>query len=218
METDERNQRFDTLQPGISISSKHSTNGTLGLIVFDKLNNYNPCILSNYHILGKGSLWRLREGSPIYQPGKNEKGRVNANIVARLVRLNKNLDAAIARIVARNYNLAQFGTGVVVTGARMPKEGDLVEKSGVRTGVTRGVIIKVNNQTGHTTIKPHNEASTGMVEISEGGDSGSVWYDPNTGAGLVLHCAGESKDAPDTAYGHALPMVLEQLSVSLNPG
>lgn len=213
----EREKRFDVIQPGISISSKYSTNGTIGLIVFDNTNN-KPCILSNWHVLAKSSWWpraSFRIGRPIFQPGKLFQGKRSTNIIAKLTRHDRHTDSAIAEIVDREFILNQYESNAIITTARLPKEGDIVEKSGTRTGITRGRIVGVNGN--RIKIKPIEEGNPYNQEISDGGDSGCLWYDPDTMEGLVLHNSGETDNNPNSEFarGYSLVAVMERLNFSL---
>lgn len=214
-----RKDKFEVIQPGISISSKYSTNGTLGLIVFDNKNN-KPCILSNWHILAKRSFLfpRLsyKTGSSVYQPGKVFiKGKRRSYIIAKLTRHDRRTDSAIAEIVNREFILNQYDSNVVIKTARLPKKGDIVEKSGVKTGTTRGKIVEIIGS--RVTIKPLEEGNPNNQEISDGGDSGCLWYDPNTNEGLVLHNSGEKDSHPSNEFakGYSLLTVMERLNFSL---
>jgi len=218
--SNERNKKFETLQPGISISSKYSTNGTLGLIVYDKINNYQPCILSNWHVLVKRSFVpriSFRIGKPVFQPGKlPQGGRPKRNtIIARLTRYDRITDSAIAKITNRDFILNQFETNTLIKTARVPVKGDIVEKSGTRTGVTRGKVVEVKGSI--VTIKTIEENNPLDLEISAGGDSGCLWYDPITFEGLVLHNSGETNKRPEEEFakGTMLVKVLEKLNISL---
>lgn len=221
--TKKRSDRFEVLQPGISISSKYCRTGTLGLIVFDKKNDFKPCILSNWHILSKrNKFFSSKAGKPIYQPGKvflKSKGQWKRRknfIAARLTRQNKATDSAIAKIVNRSFDLSLFETDKQITSTRIPKVGDIVEKSGARTGVTKGKIVEVVGN--WVKIKPISIDNPENEEISKGGDSGSVWYDPETKEGLVLHSVGEGTNSdPKAEYagGYILQKVLDNLDVSL---
>lgn len=213
----DRENRFEIIQPGISISSKYSTNGTLGLIVFDNTTN-RPCILSNWHVLAKRNFLpriSFRIGSPIFQPGKLFQDRLNSNIIARLTRHDRHTDSAIAEIVSREFILNQYESNVLITSARLPKEGDIVEKSGTRTGITRGKIVSVRGNL--VEIKPIEDHNPDNQEISDGGDSGCLWYDPNTMEGLVLHNSGETDENPNSEFakGFSLIAVMERLNFSL---
>lgn len=215
----ERENRFEILQPGISISSKYSTNGTLGLVVYDNKNNSQPCILSNWHVLAKRSYLipglSFRIGKPIFQPGKLFQGKINSNIVAKLTRYDKNTDSAIAKIINREFLLNQYESNIIIKTTRKPLEGDIVEKSGTRTGVTRGKIVSVINS--RVKIKPIVEGNPQNQEISDGGDSGCLWYDPKTMEGLVLHNSGETDNNPDSEFakGYALIDIMKRLDFSL---
>ena len=232
--TFKRQTRLNPIQPGISVGHFRTATGTLGAIVYDQMTG-KPCILSNWHVL-VGS----KEASPgdeVIQPGAADGGRLTLDRVGWLGRslLNEEGDAAIAFLDSpsdRSLELAQFHTGVVVKSARLASlsdVGQILEKSARTTGVTRGKIDGVGSYTltypvGSKTIQgfkivpiifnnPDNE------EISAGGDSGSIWYDPQTHEGVGLHFAGESN--PDPRQEHAiachLPRVLSALNVSLTP-
>lgn len=214
-----RDIKYNILQPGISISSNYSTNGTLGLIVFDKRNNKNACILSNWHVLAKSSFLlprrSFRLGKPIFQPGDLKQSKRNSNIVARLTRHDRKTDSAIAEIINRDYILNQYESNVHIQSVRMPAEGDIVEKSGARTGITRGKVVQVSGNS--VKIQPIEEGNPQNQEISDGGDSGSLWYDPVTMEGLVLHNSGEKNNKPcaEFAKGYALIAIMERLDISL---
>ncbi|MFT5820081.1 MAG: hypothetical protein ACI8ZM_001315 [Crocinitomix sp.] len=219
--SDERNSRRNVLQPGISISSRNSTNGTLGLIVFDRKNNHAPCILSNWHVLAarkpKSFGWSLKPGAVVYQPGKIKGGKKRKNVVAKLVRSSLLLDCAISRIIEREFTLDIFESGITITSTRLPVVGDFVEKSGTRSGVTQAKVKSVEGDWVH--LEPVEKGNPGGIEISKSGDSGSVWYDPETGEGLLLHSEGDSDDNVhiETASGLILQKVLDELDVSLQP-
>ena len=214
-----RKDRFDVIQPGISISSRYSTSGTLGLIVFDKRNNYQPCILSNWHVLARNYIRRTaRAGSPVYQPGRLFGGRVKNNIVARFTRSSRSLDAAIATLTGgRDFITEQFESGVNPTTARLPVYGDIVEKSGARTKITRGKIISMTRNS--FTIKPVDPDNTDDLELSDGGDSGAIWYDPDTKEAIGLHFAGDTSRHPSDEFSRAkiLTHILSRLDISLTP-
>ena len=53
----------------------------------------------------------------------------------------------------------------------------------------------------------------GDVEISMGGDSGSLWVDEASGKGVGLHFAGEVGDAPEHGLANELQPVLTRLNV-----
>ncbi len=224
-----RRLRRDTIQPGLSISHPKISAGTFGAVVYDNSSG-RPCILSNWHVLA-GS-YEAAPGDDIIQPGSFDGGRSPRDRIGQLQRsiLNEDGDAAIAsvdRTSGRSVELAQLETGVVLRSARMAQIGDILEKSGRTTGVTRGKIDGLGAYTlaysvGSRTIEgfkivsiidgnPQNE------EISSGGDSGSIWYDPQTKEGVGLHFAGESDPHPREEHAIAchLPRVLDALNISL---
>jgi len=224
-----RRQRRDPIQPGISISNATGTAGTLGTIVYDRVTG-GDCILSNWHVLA-GSIF-AQPGDAILQPGRFDGGRQDRDTVARLERmhLGRRGDAAIALLNGqRNVLRVLRDTEVIVTETRRAQLGDGVAKSGRTTGVTRGVVDGFGlynlpysvgqRQIEGFLIRPEDRDNPLDQEISAGGDSGSLWYDPASGAGLGLHMAGETQAGPANEYALAchLDAVLDELGVSLEP-
>jgi len=226
-----RRTRHNPIQPGLSISHPTVTAGTLGAVVYDNA-TARPCILSNWHVL-VGSL-DASPGDPIIQPGSRDGGQLPQDRVGQLERwlLGADGDAAIASLDItpdRLVELAQFETGVVLHSARNAQIGEVLEKSGRTTGVTRGKVTgfgsyKISYSVGDEKIhgfiissvidgNPDNE------EISSGGDSGSIWYNPETKEAVGLHFAGETDSSPTAEHAIAchLPKVLAVLNISLTP-
>jgi len=224
-----RRQRLDPIQPGISVGHLNITAGTFGTIVYDE-NSGQPCILSNWHVLA-GSADAV-PGDPIVQPGKADGGRAPRDTIATLERsvLGADGDAAIALLNGtRAVRDTQFSTDALIRSARMVVEEEVLEKSGRTTGNTRGKVDGVGRyfldySVGRVGIDgfklvPELEGNPNNDEISSGGDSGSVWYDPVTHEGVGLHFAGEISPNPlaENALACHLPRVLAALDVSLSP-
>ena len=202
----------DPIQPGISVGHQAVTFGTLGCFVRDKMTG-KLCLLSNWHVLAGTA--NARPGDPITQPGRADGGRVGRHTIATLERmmLDKDGDAAIATLNGRRQiALEPFETGVVFSGLRMPQIGETLVKSGRATGVTFAKVdglgrYTLNYPAGRRSIagfklvarqngNPNNE------EISAGGDSGSIWYSPDSREAVGLHFAGETD--PNPRAEHAL--------------
>ena len=231
-ETDYRKTRQDTVSPGISVSNKNGTAGTIGCLVFDNTTGI-PYILSNWHVLhgSKGNI-----GDTVVQPGPYDDNRVDENEMGKLVRshIGPAGDCAIASIKNRKIDLKIFEIGVTVEKLGEPLIGDKVIKSGRTTGVTHGIVTRVDvmskipfgGNVGEKTIggfeiqvDPNFVPSNG--EISMGGDSGSVWLfktnndkASNTMAGL--HFAGESsKSHTEFALACYPKSVFKKLDITL---
>lgn len=227
----QRQIRQDIIQPGLSISHPRVSAGTFGSVIYDNLSG-RPGILSNWHVLvGSNNAF---PGDDIIQPGTADGGRLPQDRVGQLERsiLNAEGDAAIAFLdpaSERTINLAQFETSVVLKSSRMAKEGDILEKSGRTTGVTQGKVDGIGAYTisysvGAITIQGFKivsviDGNPNNDEISSGGDSGAIWYDPVTKEGVGLHFAGETDPDPrkENAIACNLATVLEALNISLVP-
>lgn len=223
----DRRRALSPLQPGISVGSPHTTLGTLGLIVYD-IQTSHPCILSNWHVLAGNTQ------DPIIQPGKYDGGTVEHHTVALLWRQMLGLkgDAAIAALTdSRQYALEPFRTNDILTYARKPIIGEILTKSGRTTGITHarveGAGVYQVDYPGYGRhrisgfrLEPELPGNPRREEISEDGDSGSVWYSQRDLAAVGLNFAGETDNYFRNEHALACHMsdVLSEMQVSLTPG
>ncbi len=224
-----RRHRRNTVQPGLSISHHLGTAGTIGAIVYDRIDGA-PCILSNKHVLAEAAL--AEAGDQILQPGRIDGGRRDVDAIARLRRMHLGTrgDAAIAALnQSRQMRTALYGSDIHIHETRRAQVGDLAAKSGRTTGVTDGRVDGVGKfkvRYGFTDhwiegfkLRTQDPANPDNLELTRHGDSGALWYDPVTSEGLGLHFAGENDSAPAAEYALAchLDAVLDELLVSLTP-
>lgn len=225
-----RKTRQNPLLPGISVSHRDGSAGTLGLVVFDRQSG-DPCMLSNWHVLHGFS---GEVGDPIVQPGPHDDNNADFNHAGVLLRshLGHAGDCAIARIEDRAFEQEIFALSVTPSQIVRVDLGDVVIKSGRTTGVTRGVVrrtdvIAVINYSGQGPteiggfeIGPEEDTPPDL-EVSMGGDSGSAWLIANEDGSASdrlagLHFAGETPGNPDehalACYAHS---VLDKLDISL---
>jgi endonuclease G len=227
--------RADPILPGVSVSHIKGTAGTIGCIVYDKTDGA-PLILSNWHVLHgpEGAL-----GDVIVQPGPYDDNRIDRNRLGVLKRsyLGVAGDCAVATIVDRGFVPEILGIDIAPDQLGEPELGDHVLKSGRTTGITYGVVRRVDvivklsyGMAGEHTIgcfeigtDPDHPAQDN--EISKGGDSGSIWlFGPRDGQPSTimagLHFAGETASDPDEHALACLPQsVFEKLDITLHaPG
>ncbi len=208
---DPRKQRQDPLVAGISIGNqKNRDAGTLGAIVLDTKGS-QAAILSNWHVLHTptGAI-----GDAIVQPGAFDDNRTDLNVVGRLLRshLGAAGDCAICSIESRKVNSQLLDLKVSIRRIGKAQLGDRVIKSGRTTGVTFGIVTRVETVTKMTYGSGITESIGGFEigvdkdrkpsdgEISKGGDSGSCWMarDKNgkiTDVMLGLHFAGDAEES-----------------------
>lgn len=225
--TSDRQIRRDPIQPGISVAHRDITAGTLGMVVVDNVSG-GEAILSNWHVLAGSA--SAKPGDPITQPGSMDGGRVARDVVAALERtmLDSDGDAAIALLKGpRGRRHEFFETDFVPTGIRDPKKGEILTKSGRTTGVTRGRIegagrYFIRYSVGRVGVdgfrlNPVSAGNPTDEEISEGGDSGSIWYSEQTGDAVGLHFAGETDPRPGEEHAIAcyVTRVFKRLRISL---
>lgn len=230
-ETDIRKLRQDPMLPGISIANASSTAGTLGMIVFDRATG-TPCTLSNWHVY-HGALGKI--GDDIVQPGPFDDNNVAGNVCGQLLRSHHGEagDCAIASIADRGYEEEIWELTVRPREIVRVELNDPVIKSGRTTAVTVGVVRRVDvivelnyDGVGPTRIGGFEigpiPGSPPDIEISKGGDSGSVWMiadgDSSPTDKLAgLHFAGDADDSSDehalACYAHS---VFKKLDIALS--
>ena len=222
-----RRSRLDPVVPGISISHKRGSAGTIGAVVYDNETGV-PLLLSNWHVLqGVDG----QAGDDVVQPGPHDDGDLEKNRVGRLVRSHLGLagDCAVVSVENRRFAEEVLELNVAPKRAAKVSLGDNVVKSGRTTGVTYGVVTRVGVTTnicyrglgvreiGCFEIRPNPVKPSADGEISKGGDSGSIWLIDGEDVVVGLHFAGEVDPAPSEEHALScnIHSVLEKLSVSL---
>ncbi|MEU2257408.1 DNA/RNA non-specific endonuclease [Nocardia xishanensis] len=225
--------RCDPIRPGVSVSNVKGTAGTVGCIVYDKVDG-TPLVLSNWHVLhGPDGVI----GDTVVQPGPRDDNRIERNRLGVLNRSHLGIagDCAVSTVEDRRFDDRVLGMDVVPVQLGEPELGDKVVKSGRTTGVTHGVVRRVDtivklrygsagvHNIGCFEIGPDPARPADHDEISRGGDSGSVWLfeaDDETATGVLagLHFGGESENSPDEHALACLPQsVFEKLEITLHP-
>lgn len=226
----DRLDRVDPLVGGVSVGNALAGGGTLGAIVWDNTDG-EACILSNWHVLCRRAGCRL--GEAIYQPSSVDGGR-RRDTVAELKRwrLSRKADAALARLTgARPFTRDIFGLNPIV-GMDEPVHGMQVVKSGRTTAVKEGRIDGLafsftleyadgSRQTfdDQIHIVPRPPWPDRDYEVSEGGDSGSLWINEATGHAVGLHFAGETSSSisAEHAIANRIEDVAKELKFSFAP-
>ena len=198
------------LRPGVSIGDDREA-GTIGLFVTDEQSG-DPCLLSSDHVIASDTF--PDNGDPVYQPAKrDDPGRV----VAKLLRWDRFTGSAVARVEdGVTFDNRPFGRSQIIAGVREPALGDILEKSGRTTAITRGRVEGVGNTydgVGNAFFLVPETPNTGNLELTWKGDSGAIWYDPATMKAVGLHVKGEADPNPANEYAVAssLTAVLEEL-------
>jgi endonuclease G, mitochondrial len=205
------------LRPGLSISHEFGRAGTLGLVLRDRRTG-QPCLLSAAHVLADHP--NFRPGDPIVQPAREDGG---TRAVGRFIRLNRDTDSAFAVLEAGvDTDSAQLGSNITVSRARFPSLGDVLEKSGRTTKVTRALVEELGVIGGvrfAMRLGPLDPEARPLPPIARPGDSGSIWYDPATGAGVGLHCRGLAapNGESEVAIASSLRIVMDFLELDF-PG
>ena len=232
---DSRRSRVDPIRPGVSISHPSVSAGTAGAIVHDR-NTGRPAVLSNWHVL-RGPAGRI--GDPALQPGTHDDNSgAQRNRFGTLLRshLGAAGDAALASIDNRGNDRTILDLDVVPTEIADPELGDEVVKSGRTTGVSHGVVTRVDTMVRLDYGEGAGEHVIGCFEIepdprregrqgapSDGGDSGAVWMlESGNGRGSSqmagIHFAGaDGVSGAEQALACYASSVREALRFSLSP-
>lgn len=230
---DARRTRVDPVVPGVSVAGAAQSAGTLGCIVWDT-DSGRAHVLSNWHVLqGPGG----EIGDEVLQPGPYDDNRAGRNRLGVVTRSYLGLagDAAIATIEDRSFDPTVLDLGVVPTELGDPELDDAVVKSGRTTAVTHGRVARVDvivrldygeageHRVGCFEIRPDPARPPEDGELSDGGDSGSVWlFEAGNGQPTPvmagLHFAGETdgRDSEEHALACLPRSVLDKLGITLS--
>jgi hypothetical protein len=174
--------------------------GTLGMVLTS--DGTDRWALTCLHVLARPDL-TLVPTDQVLQP--DASGGVIA--VLRDARMDGEFDAiGVPLMVAASDEVLGIGQ---LAAAREPEEGMRVIKSGWKTGVTEGRILRV---TGDEVIIEPLPGFPSNYLLATGGDSGAVWVDAATRSPVARHKA-ESGAGAHVAFASALPAVLTSLSL-----
>jgi hypothetical protein len=203
----------DPINPGVSVGALGGGTGTLGLLVEDSTDS-QPLLLGCAHIFGTTG------PATIIQPGGADGGTA-ADAIGTWLRADRDTDSAVAvRQGARVFDPQILEAPGPITGLRFPQVGDVLEKSGRTTGITVGLVTAVvpsfvGLKSVITLMRPSPDQP-----LCDFGDSGSVWYDRDTGEAVALHCKSGAAQGKPNAYAIAtiLMHVVQRLNVRLPGG
>lgn len=230
---DDRRRRIDPVVPGVSIAHPTLSTGTAGAVVYDT-DSGTPYLLSNWHVL-QGEQGAV--GDDVVQPGPHDDNRAGRNRVGTLVRSHLGVagDCAVTTVEDRGVDPTILELDVIPDRLGEPELDDTVIKSGRTTGVTYGIVTRVDVMVGIDYGGAVGERSIGCFEISadpahppeggrlsDGGDSGSAWLfragNGRTSSVLAgVHFAGQT---PGTGEDHGLAClstsVFDKLGITLD--
>ena len=213
-----RRRHQNVVQGGLSVAAADGPIGTLGALMFDT-QLQAACVLSCQHVLFGGA--DPVPGAAVVQPARADHG-ADGDAFARLSAFDPGTDAAIATLDQdgagmRPIDLAIFFSGVVLVGWREPQVGDVLEKSGRSTGLTRAIVDGIGFHEGlssalHLVPLPGADDPT----LGRPGDSGAVWYDAATGEAVGLHCKGPLAPNPLNEFAIATKIVKVMRNLGLD--
>ena len=208
LELQARTKRYNPLVGGSETGNLNINGvGTLGAIVFDNVTG-ERLALSNHHVY-VASRPQEAVGEDVTQPGT----RSTQDVIGTVARSHRGLDCAVARLQSsRSVSTSIIDYPGGIKGVVNAAIGMRVTKSGRTTGTTHGMIEGVSAD--EFTVIP---LPGRWMELSSGGDSGSVWLESSSHAAVGLHFAGEASNDPrdERAWVKRIERVASQLKISL---
>lgn len=202
--------KYRPLRAGIRIfQGTTGKPGTIGF--FGKSADGKFWLVSCYHVLVRPPGWNgapPQDGEAIYQPEVKPANKIAAVDPSRA---DEALDCAAALLGAGIEAVPEIlGLGSI-GGSALPAVGMRVTKSGSATGVTEGIVRRIQGDT--VRIEPLPGFPAGY-ELSQQGDSGALWMEQSTGAAVALHRKGETGQG-EFAEATAIGPVLAALGLTL---
>lgn len=200
---------YRPLRGGIAILNPAvNESGTIGLVATS--DGTDRWIVSCYHVLCSASMGAFTAGDPIYQPAPSRAPDPIARLVAGLG--DPALDCAAALVEPGTDSLPEI-LGIGPVGPPIePAIGMRLMKAGLATGVTEGIV------TGLQGDRVVIEAPAGFPsshDLSDIGDSGSVWVERDTRRPVALHTSG-SDFGTERAYASRIVACLERLGLTVH--
>jgi len=188
---------FGKLRAGLQIFNPQVARpGTLGFLLSKGGDTF---IIGAKHVLA-GT--RPGLGDPIRQPA-------GTSDIAIVRRVSATLDCAAAVLNPdQKFVLELLHIGVPGP-ALAPALGMRVIKVGSTTGVTEGVIDRINDN--EVTVKPLRDAPL-EYHLTEHGDSGSVWLERDSHSPVAMHFSAQSGGA-SVSFAIPWPVVLTELDL-----
>lgn len=196
---------INPLKGGINIgNAKFNTYGTLGIVLKQKTSG-ELMALTNHHVVKRR---KGRRGNVIVQPAFRE--RSSRFVIGNLHRWSKKLDCASIKL--NNNRSATIGEiqyfDKKIKTTQSPFIGMAVKKSGVKTGVTFGIIASITSNLRKIRIVANPQKPADNNEISDSGDSGAVWVTDEVNAKAVaLHWGGDKAETRDSEFALANNML-----------
>ncbi|SMP13478.1 hypothetical protein [Shimia sagamensis] len=213
-----------TLLSGSPCQRRGAHGGTIGAIAIDRSTG-SAGILSNWHVLSSPE---GADSDLVYG------GKTTDLPIARLSKsmLSRHGDAAFAPLTGatpwqptlKHLNLTLTGVAPAALGRNLYKYGRTTGLTHARVdGIGTYKVVHSHADGRRKTVEVDGfrlvpqDISAPMAALSLPGDSGACWVDPDTGAAVGLHMAGEGDDWPggDCALACHMDSVLERLDLRL---
>ncbi len=180
--------------------------GTLGMIVHDPVSD-KRWMISASHVLVPGPSDGDAASYEIFQPidGMPPVAMQHPEMV------DLNLDCAAALIEPTIQSEESIVEIPFLNSLAVAVEGVRVIKSGYATGVTEGIIRRVNGDQVEIESPPTYPVE---YELSEQGDSGAIWLERSTCSPVAMHVRGNTTGV-ERAYAIRIQAVFNALDLPL---
>ena len=175
---------FRPLRGGVAIWNPQAGGvGSLGMILLDR--NGDRWALSAYHVIARPAGRPIAAAEPIYQPQPRDPSSLLGH--SDPARARPDLDAAAALVRADCAAVPEI-LGIGRLAPPVPPAINMrVIKAGQETGITEGRITGINGDSVTITRPPDFPAD---YDLSNIGDSGSIWLERDARAPVALHVGG----------------------------
>ena len=206
---------MNPIVPGAQIMQAGGLSGTVGLIVLAP--DGVPCVLTAAHVLNA-------PGQQAFQPSPGVGSAIG---MTRPPIYTQRVDAAIVPTSPRVGSNRPIGTNIDIGSIRYVAAGEDLTMVGAMSSA--GGPRHAHSSVGEHWVTYQNGARVWMSGIllgpqqgrtqllSQGGDSGAVWFNSNTGAAVGLHVAGgpDATDPSNWAFACHMPEVFQALGLRL---
>lgn len=214
----------NAIQSGLSIGGAKT--GTLGAICYDKSDRSKVYLLTCYHIMDPSK-------DSVFLPSLEDSDgiRFQVGFVNRFCAVTDLVLVEPFEDRLNDVKMEILGTSFILSETREVELGKQLKKSGRTTCLTNGIVDgicgiyfpwtrigkKSIQMNGCFRVVPLNISNPTNEEITSAGDSGAIWFDPQTGEGIGIHFDGEKSNDPkqECAFAQDLGAALTTMNVSL---
>jgi hypothetical protein len=184
----------EDLQSGEAIAVANVGLGTAGASARDTRGNH-MLITAGHCLYGKAA---FKRGTSVTRANSTD-------IIGQTHDVHFGLDCGLIALSGSHIVRSTTCSGVTLGAPVLPVVGRTLEKCGAFSGRTQAIVTSVGRVGAlfpAMTLAPP-EPDWDPLPLSQDGDSGSIWYDPETAASIGLHVQGSTRTHTRAEYGVA---------------